>query len=242
MSYYNAVIDGNFLKAYELLSSETKERFPQDDFVLLQTLNRELTTLKEVKLDEGIETKDTTINNRQYDYQVEFNVVESLTDLKEKKDTTDNYKRLVVSEDKEWKVHRDGEVKKVIAQNLALIGVMYLDGQGKDMNVNEAISYYKRSLEYEENPYVTYELARALSTALRYDEALENLNKISGNDAPQDILDDVYNMMGIIAQSKNDIDGAIANYKKALEFNKDNEYAKTNLTALEEYKKLFSVE
>jgi len=232
-AYYQSVIDGDFIKAYNMHTEAYKQRNSQEDFSTYMNTLREFTTLSGSKVEKIKEEKNREVEGKKYRRVVELSVVEQIKDLVSNKDTTSNYIRLVVSEGDQWMLHRDGDIKQSVADNLAFIGSMYMFGEGKEVNVNEAIKYYKKSLEYVPNDgKVQNVLAAAYLGAKRMKEAAETAQAALVNAKDNLSLSEVHNVLGLIAEEGGNFNDAKMEFEKAVELNPDNEYAKTNLARI----------
>ncbi|KNF10101.1 tetratricopeptide repeat/Sel1 repeat [Gottschalkia purinilytica] len=150
-----------------------------------------------------------------------------------------NNEEYVVTEDKEWKVYRLKEsfnIDEKIASLYDILGWMYLEGKGVDKNSNEAISMFNNSVKFDsKDSDYHYDLGYALSEVGRYDESLASLNKcleLSKDDKKSQ--SSAHNVIGVVYLSNDNIEKAKEHFQKALELNSNNEYAKTNLSALNE--------
>lgn len=229
-NYYTLVKDGNFEKAYDLLSIETQKRVSENDFKLFQELNREISTLTSYKVEKVKEEKDKELDGISYDHFAEFTVVEEVRDLIEAKDTADNRTRFVVSEGKEWKVYREENFNEVIATQYAIVSSMYLFGKGKSANYIEAISAAKRGLEYDsKSEACQYYLATAYLKANRVDEAMTTAKTLIDQSEDPYVLSDIYVVLALAEEANEDYVSAKKHLETAIEKNKDNEYARTNL-------------
>lgn len=237
--YYQNIIDGNFEGAYALLSEDTKKRFPKDDFMELQILNREEFTLKSVKVEFLEELADKKAKDNKY--VAAYSVTESLTDLFEKKETTQNYNRAVVSEGDVWKVHREEDAVSYILNVTLSIANAYIFGKGKEPDFIKGITYAKKGLSYESsNAPLLYTLSLAYILTQRYDEALAELDALLGMSGYDDLYrSDILNAKASALQDVGRYDEAIQSFEEAIKLNANNEHAKTNLNRLNEYLKLF---
>lgn len=235
-TYYQNVIDGNAEGAYEQLSEVTKKNFPKEDFIKYLESNKEIATLKKFKVEKLNEYKNKDIEGTTFKNVVEFSVVEKLQDLYENKEVPLNYKRSVVNDNGVWKVYREKvNVKDDIANNYVQIAYMYAEGKGgKTKDLNQALIILNDALKYnKEYAQIYYALGYSYLGLYRYDEALIAMDEYMSKVTNEIDKSDGYNILGNIYLGKENIDKAKDSYKKALEINPSNQYAKTNLVQLE---------
>ena len=233
-AYYQNIKDGNIEGAYEQLAEANKKNFTKEDFIKFQETNAELMTLKDFKIEIFEEYKNKDIEGTVYKNVVEFTVVETVQHLYADKEQPINYKRSVVNDNGVWKLLRDKmNPKEAIANNLNNIAWMYIDGKGKTNNLNQAITVLNEALKYDKNfAPLYYALGVCYQDLNRNDEALTAINTYLTKDTDKTQKSDGYNVLGNIYSNKENIDKSKESYEKAIEFNPDNQYAKTNLEQL----------
>lgn len=232
-NYYQNVKGNNLDAAYNLLTKTNKEKLSKDDFILYMNLNKETSELISIKTTKLKDSKNADIDGNTYKNAVEFDVVEVQKRFFENKESELSYTRSVVNDDGEWKVYIDKNYKEAIPKFYVLIGGMYLDGKGKDKNLNEAAKYFNKAIDLDKNNLEThYLLAMTYSRLKRYDESNQKANELIGKNPNNDIKSDTYTLMGINCEYEGDLKKAREYYKQAIEINPNNEYAKTNINRL----------
>ncbi|TEB10599.1 lipoprotein NlpI [Pelotomaculum sp. FP] len=225
-AYYQYIVDGNFESAYEKLAEEVKNNVSKEDFILLNSLRRECYPLKGFKV-EKIDNTSTVKDS------VEFNVVQTINNARENKETNETYKRKVVASNNEWKVYQEIDLKQEIPDLYNYIGWMYLEGKGKDKNLNEAASTFNQAIKYNPDyarPY--YGLAVVYQQQGRYDESINNANNFMDKTKSDQEKSAAYNVLGLGYWEKGQLKDAKDSFLRALEFDNSNEYAKNNLANL----------
>ena len=234
-AYYQDIKDGNVEGSYDQLAESTKKNFGKADFIKWQNTGSELRTLKEFKLEKSNEYKNKVIEGTKYKNVIEFNVVEIQQDLYAGKEVTGNYKRNVVNDNGVWKVYREKvNVKDSIAENTVNIAYMYSEGKGgKTKDLNQAVTILNEALKYNKDyAPIYYALGSTYSDLTRYDEALVAINTFIPKITDKLQKSDGYNVLGNTYLGKENIAKAKESYKKALELNPNNQYARTNSVQL----------
>ncbi|MBB6716274.1 tetratricopeptide repeat protein [Clostridium gasigenes] len=230
--YYEKIKANNIEGAYDLLADETKENFNKEDFVKWQELQKEISDFKEFKVEKTSEYKEKEWDSIKFKNVVEFNVTEKVQNLSVDKEETQNYKRMVVNNNGEWKVYREKtDTKELIANSLTMVSWLYIEGKGgKSKDLNRAAIILNDALKYKSDlPDTHYALARTYAELGRFDEAIEPVNNFLQKTEDKEEQSDGYNILGIIYESKVQKNKAVEYYSKALELNPNNQYAKTNL-------------
>lgn len=229
--YYQSIIDGNFEDAYNSLSEANKKNISKDDFIIFIGASNESQKLKSYKAVKNKELKKAQLDNIEYQNVVEFNITETCINYADgNKEENISYPRNVVNDNGVWKVHREGDFKKTLSSRYALVARMYMEGKGKDKNLNEAARYYNEAIKADplsNAPY--YGLGLVYSDLMRYDEAIEKMNTFISKTSEDEPLSDAYNVLGLCYLGKAQRDKAREAFNMALEYNSGNEYAKTNL-------------
>ncbi len=236
-AYYTDILQGDYVAAFEKLTELNQKSFGQEEFVLLQRLYAETTPLKEFKVEKKREVKDLNFNGTNYKYGVVFKVVETTEDYYNGKKESFTYERTVVADNGHWKVLRDeSSLKSAIARAYDMLGWMYLEGKGKTRDVNQGAMMFNKAIEMDEQyAPAYYSLAVAYITVGRYDEAIEKAETYLSKAQDPSEQSMAYNVLGLGYSSKGDYVKARDAYKKALELDPKNEYARTNLTAVEAF-------
>lgn len=233
-AYLQHMMDSNFDAAYESLAEANKKSFTKDEFVEWGKLTNETVEFKEYKTSQVKEEKNVTLEGNQYKNVVEFSITEKDLSHYSGKEETETYTRYVVNDNGEWKVYRDGEnINYRMSDLYDRIGWMYVEGKGKDKDLNKAAMSFKKAIEYDKTYTLAYyDLAYVYSDLGRYDEAMENLNVFINMAETDEEKSDGYNIMGTIYMDNYQYEDAIEAFNKALDLNPNNEYAKTNLKRL----------
>lgn len=223
-AYYNYIIQGDFEKAYDLLSEKTMERVDLEEYVLWQTLMTE----KEDLLSAEVQvTNDDNV----------FQVIEEFEDYYSGEVLTATSERSVVIENGEVKIYRDDiDTNAAIADAYTTIGLMYADGQGKTQDLVLAEATLNKALEYNaEDGYTHLNLGYVHFKNGLYDQAL-----LSYNEALSYLEDDdfatislVISNIGAVYYDLEDFETAKEFYMDALEIDSENQLAKENLELLE---------
>lgn len=232
--YYQNIKDGNAEGAYDKLSEASKKNFSKEDFIKWQSASKEVSALKETKVEKSNEYKDKELDGIKYKNVVEFNITEKNQNLSENKEDTLNYKRNVVNDNGTWKVYREKENgKEVVARGLISLARMYSQGKGKSQDLNQAATILNEALKYDKESGSTYySLAIVYCDLGRYDESISSINTFLAKQKDNVKKSDGYNVLGNAYLAKNDLTNAREFYKKALELDPNNQYAKTNLESI----------
>lgn len=236
--YYQNIKDGNIEGAYETLSQESKKNFSKENFVKWLNTKKELSSLKETKVEKVNEYKDKDLDGIKFKNVTEFNVTEKFQTFYENKEETINYKRNVVNDNGTWKVYRGKENgKEVVAIALNDLAWMYIEGKGgKSKDLNQAATILNEALQYSQtNAGVYYSLARVYTELERYDEAIGLTNKCIEKSSDNVQKSNAYNILGVIYESKSQFSKAKEYYTEAIKLNSNNQYAKTNLERVKQY-------
>lgn len=233
-SYYQNTINNNFESAYDKLSSVTQNNFSKDDFILFQTLLDESSQLKSVSVELISESKNKDLDGNTFKNAIEFKVTETAFEYYYNQEKTNSYTRYVVNENGKWKIYRGGENgKNSIAYAYEMIGYMYNDGKGKEHDYNKAAMQFKKGIEASgDYIYNYYALARCYAELDRYSEAQTQIDLYLQKATDPIELSDGYNVKGVIYLRSDNYTQAKNMFKKALELNPNNEYAKSNLNYL----------
>lgn len=233
-AYFQGIKDGNADAAYETLAEANKKVCSKEDFSLWLDLDAESYSVKEFKVESIGEVKDLKIEKNTYKHAVQFTVSQTLKDYFEDKEKPLTFKRYVVNDNGTWKVFReDFDIKERIAEAYYNIGLMYQDGKGKEKDSIKSLEYYKKVLEYSPDSYsIYYGIGYIYNELGRYDEALKNIKTYIEKENDKKGQSDGYNIIGNIYLSQLKTSKAKEAYKKALELDPDNEYAKTNLNSI----------
>lgn len=220
-AYYANVINEDYKAAYAMLLESDKQATTRDEFVQYMELNEQISKLKK------IEVKQTEKNGD----NVVFDVVETAHDAIEGKDIHTTVKRSVMVENGAWKVVAEGPYTRMIADRMAWLGNMYLNGNGgKKQNFDTAVTWFQDALKQDPSYYrANYGLAAAYTKLNRFDEAIQYAEKYV--DAAKDNTEKSigYNILGICYDVTGQREKALDAFQKAVEFNPDNESAKSNL-------------
>lgn len=240
--YYDNIKNGNAEAAYEDLANASKKNFQKEDFIKWVKTQSESYPFKSAKLDKSNEYKNKKLDSIVYKNAVEFNVIDSSHDNYNNKDTSVNYKRYVVNDNGKWKVYREKENgKDVLADSMNDLAWMYIDGKGKDKDLNQAASILNESIKVNPSYNATYyALASAYCTLERYEESISAVNRYINNAKSNEDKSDAYNILGLDYKGKEDYGNAKKYFNQAIQLNSNNQYAKTNLQQLQQLEQLNS--
>ncbi|WKV08203.1 NTF2-like N-terminal transpeptidase domain-containing protein [Thermoanaerobacterium sp. CMT5567-10] len=234
--YYEDIQNNNIEDAYHLLTEQNKKNINKEDFKLFQQLNNEIMKLKSFKIEKVADFKNKKMGDLQYKYVIEFNVTEIDTLYYDNKDETNNYREYIVDDNGTWKIYKDIDIKKAIASDYVRIGSMYVDGKGEDRDFNQALIDFKNALKYDKNNTdVYYGMGLSYYYLERYNEAIEQLNLALSKINDKKSRSDIYNVLGLSYEGIEKYSDALDAFNKAIESNSENEYAKSNLTALKNF-------
>ncbi|MDR7079526.1 tetratricopeptide (TPR) repeat protein [Neobacillus niacini] len=222
-TYYDLVIDGDFEKAYSMLSEKSKQIVKKEDFVLWQTLLDEKEELMSADVkateNENVFTVDVTVKDF-YDDKV-LNATSEIS---------------VVTENDQVKMNREElNTNVAIGDTYSTIGLMYADGKGKPSNLELAEENLKQALEYDsENSnsylnlgYVYYKKKQYDKSLTEYNQALDLIDK-----KDTEVISLILSNMGGSYLEMGDTQKAKEYFTQALEVNPKNELAKNGLDTL----------
>lgn len=237
INFYQSLVDNNWELTYNLLSDKLKEVTPKEDFMKNQNLIGELGKYKDFKVTVTEKPTALTIENNKFEYAVKAKVTFTVIDYTDKdREKTSTIDRYIVAENKKWKIYiEDYKIKKGIAEKLGQIGYMYWSGKGKEKNLNESAMYLKEAISYDDsNAWLYFCLGNVYEETKRYDLAIESINtSIDKVTDDNELLSNDYNLLGIIYGKQGKVKSAIEAYKKAIEINPNNDYAKDNLRSIQ---------
>jgi tetratricopeptide (TPR) repeat protein len=237
-SYYQYIVDGNYEMAYEQLSETNKKAYGKDNFVLYQRLLNEVNSLKGFTTAKISESKKESINGIEYRNVIEFTVSAKIYDYYNDKEITDGYSVKVINDNQNWRVLREPEVdiNTEISSVYVDIGYMYFNGKGnKTVDYNQAANYFNKALERNpDNALAYYALSGAYLDLNRFDDSIEKGRLCIEKSNNDEQKSDAYNVIGLAYANKGQIEDAKEAFRKALELNPNNEYAKTNLAKAEQ--------
>lgn len=239
--YYQNIKDHNIEGAYETLSKESKKIFTKEDFTKWMDIKKELSSLKEAKVEKTNEYKDKELDGVKFKNVVEFNVTEKFQNFYDDKEKSINYKRNVVNDEGKWKVYRGKENgKQLVAGALTELGWLYMEGKGsKSKDLNQAATIFNEAINYDkELPAIHYGLACVYSDLKRYDESIEEANLCIRKTKDNIEKSDGYNVLGVAYQNKEQYDKAKESFAESVKLNPNNQYAKTNLENLKKLDEL----
>ncbi len=232
--YYDNIKSGDAEAAYNTLADASKKNFKKDDFVKWVDVQSQIGKLKGTKITKLNEYKNKKLDNIDYKNAVEFNIVQNTHDNYENKDVTDKYKTYVVNDSGNWKVYRGKEnVKETLSKSMNYLAWMYIDGKGKDKDLNQAASILNESVKANPSYNPTYyALAYVYFDLERYDESISAANKYLSKAKDEKEKSDAYNILGLDYKGKEDYTNAKKYFNQAIQLNPNNQYAKTNLQQL----------
>jgi len=232
--YYQGQLDGNFEASYNLLSSENKEQISLEEFKDWNNISNQLSKTNSFTTTKEEELTGYNYNGKEYKYAFKFITSFKEYDYITEKDTIYESIKIVVSENKEWKVLSEESYRTKYAYLTDYLGWAYREGKSFDKDVNLAISYFLKAIEIDPDYAATYyDIAYAYSYKEQYDKALEYTIIGITKQTDEIALSDLYNMKGTILQAKSDYEEAKKAYNKSLELNPDNVYAGDNLEILD---------
>lgn len=229
--YYKNIKDSNAEGAYATLSEESKKNFSKEDFVKWLNVKKNLSTLKETKIEKANEYKDKELDGVKFKNVVEFNVTEKIQSFSEDKEVTVNSKKHIVNDNGKWKVYRGKEDgKNLVVGALNDLAWMYIDGKGKTKNLNEAATILNDTVKCYPNYNETYySLAVAYVKLNRYDDTISCVNSYLTKENEDRKKSNAYNVLGLANQGKNQYDKAREYFNEAIKLDSNNQYARTNL-------------
>jgi tetratricopeptide (TPR) repeat protein len=220
--YYDYFGMRDYESAYELLSEKSKSMYSKEDFLLWNQLLEETGlyryTISETA-DENVFTVDAVVNEYYWGDEIR-----------------ESYERSVVVENGLIKLEvLDWDMDKNIGYGYDLLGLMYLDGVDKELDLAQAEEYFLLAIQYDpDNPYAYWDLGMALERSDQLEGALDNYNTALGmlpEDTPVDLAILLSNI-GLIYEKLEDPDTARAYYEQALEVDPNNPDAAAGLEKL----------
>lgn len=229
VQYYS---DKNYDAAYSLLCNDNKQTTTLDELTYNIILRNEVERLVDVKVSNKGEIIRKELNGITYDFVATVTVTSKYIDYSNNsKEVSDTYERTLIFEPDGWKVFRETPMTESISYNLQQIGWMYMTGNGKEKNYNESLTYLNKAIEYDRtNAAAYYCLAYVYIEKKENSDCLENAIKCVENAGDDNVTkSNGYNIMGNAYWNMGDTKKAKECYKKALEANPNNQYAKENL-------------
>lgn len=233
-SYYQNIKDGKYESAYNLLSEKSMSYVNLKDFLTWQTLSIEAYKLKNIDIQKVKEYKNKVIDGVKYKNVIEFNSIEKVQDFYKDREETGSYTRYVVNENGVWRIYRGLENGKTRVANLYnIVAWMYLDGKGKEKNLNEAATTFNKGLEYDNNVYdLYYGLGVTYLSLGRFDDSINASDKYLSLEKENSGKSSAYNVKGLDYMYKGINNKAKEMFNKSIELDPNNEYAKSNLASL----------
>lgn len=237
-SYLQEAKDSNLEAAYDKLAAKSKENYSKEEFILRNKLSFEVEPIKEMKTKKVSEGKNREIDGVKYKNFVEYDVTEKMMNLYDNKEETATSKKYVVEENGEWKVHKGINTKDGarigIAKSYNSIGWMYMEGKGKDKNLNEAEAALNEGLKYDKDcSDLYYSLGACYYQLSRYDDSIKMINTYLEKETDNKAKSNGYHLLASNYLMNNSLDKAKEMINKSLELNPSNEAAKTFLASLE---------
>lgn len=234
--YEEHILNGRYDSAYGLMTKKSQEKIPKDKFITWRQLyNFENGKVKSYSIEKTGEGVDKEIDGVKYKDFAQLKLVEIYTPYTNNRETPTSYEIFVVNDDGNWRIHRTIEIDQRLAGNYASLGWMYLYGQGKEKNLNEAITAYKKAINlYSDDSdfyyflSIAYEMKGDINQS--FDLIQKGLTKIK-NDNPKQ-HSKLLTRLGNLYANRYDFGSAISTYNKALKLDPDNEYAKSNLSRI----------
>ena len=232
--YNQSFIDGNYDAAYNLLSSHNQAEVSLEEFKDWCTTNDQLGKTNSFSIIGEEELADYTYDGKSYPYAIRYKVSHKDYDYITEKDYTSESEKIIVAEDKEWKVLSEESYRIKYARAVGYLGWAYREGKSVDVDINGAISLFLRAIEIEPDYADTYyDIAYAYSSKNQYEKALQYVDIGIEKEKNEIALSNLYNMKGTILEQEYDFEGAKKAYLKALELDPNNVYATDNLELLE---------
>ncbi|UWD47541.1 tetratricopeptide repeat protein [Clostridioides difficile] len=237
--YLDSVKSKDYEMAYNLLSKDSKKVVSLEDYKEYQEVYDKCQTLVDYKL--GEEKKVDKYKYADKEYLKLINIKETST-LKYKEDNTEdtsNSDGYFIVEDNQYKLlWHENFNKNFSSRYVDAAWVEIYKKENKDLNkaaidINKALEIDNtNSRAYYAQAYVYIDLKRYDESLKATDKNLEYLDK-KDKDYKKNISN-TYNLKGVIYMETEKFNEAKENFKKALEFNENNEYAKTNLNVLKD--------
>ncbi|MCX7922918.1 MAG: tetratricopeptide repeat protein [Clostridia bacterium] len=234
-SYMKNIKSGRFDLAYDLLTQHEKENFGKGDFILLQQLIRDTTTLIDYRIVKDKEHKNAIINTKEYKEAVSFQINSTVKNLYLNKETSITSTGVIVNDGGVWRVNVESEknINEAISDYYVQIGWMYVDGKGKDKELSKAANAFNEAVKRNPaNGAAYYGLGSAYYYLNNFEESISTVNR--GLDKITDSINksNAYTVLGYSYISTNKVAEAKEAFKKALEFNPENTHAKSGFERL----------
>lgn len=230
-NYYDNIKSGSPELAYNDLADVSKKNFDKDDFIKWQRNEAEVMAFKSTDIKESNKYKNKILDGNSYKNAVEFDITENEHDNYNNKDTSIKYKRYVVNDNGKWKVYREKEDgKDLLADSMNKLAWMYIDGKGKDKDMNKAAIILNEAIKaVPEYTGTYYTLAYTYCKLERFDESILSANKYIEKTTDDEAKSDAYNILGLSYEGKKDYTNASKYYNQSIKLDSNNQYAKSNL-------------
>lgn len=232
--YLQDIKNRDYTSAYGKLCSVSQKDFTEEDYFLFQRLSVQVYETKSTTISNPVEAKNKSIKGTLYNLSIQYTLSDRLKNLYSLETETSTYTKNVVIENGKWRIYwGDGDIKKAIGYDYYGLGLMYLYGNTKSQNYNEAIINLKNALKYDStlnNAY--FALGEAYHDVMRYEDSLAALNIFITTKTDDKILSDAYNIIGLDYEGQHLFSSAKSMFQVALQINPDNENAKTNMALL----------
>ena len=234
--YCQNLIDGNFEAAYNLMSSENKSQVTLEEFKDWQNTGNQLQKLISFNVIKEEQLDKYSFNGVEYPYAIKYTLsIKEENYITDKEDMME-LEKIVVSQDKEWKLLDENSFRYKYARIIDSLGCAYLNGDTFNKDINQAITCFLKAIEIDANyTYTYYDIACAYYDKEQFDKVLEYTNIGIEKEKDTELLSDLYNIAGNALEGQYKYDEAIKAYEKSLEINQNNVYAKDNLEYLKKY-------
>ncbi|MDI0264763.1 hypothetical protein QIW52_02215 [Clostridioides difficile] len=237
--YFDSVKSKDYEIAYNLLSKDSKKVVSLEDYKKYQEVNDKCQTLKDYKLGEEEKIDKYKYADKEYSKLIKIKETSTLKSHEDNTEDTSNSDRYFVVEDNEYKLLWHEDFKKKFSHNYVSLAWIEIDKK-ENKDLNKAAIYINKALEIDNtNSRAYYAQAYVYTDLKRYDEALKasenNLKYLDKKDKDyKQYISDTFNLKGVVYMEKEKFSEAKENFKKSLEFNENNEYAKTNLNIIKD--------
>lgn len=232
--YVENIENGNLEGAYNLLCSENQSQISLEEFKDWRYNCSELFKAGANKIVKEEELGKYSFNNVDYPFAYKYNLTSTDYNYLTEKDEPGDYEKIVVAENKEWKIFDEDNYRGKYAWSLCQIGWAYREGKSFDTNVNTSITYFLKAIKVDPDYADTYyHIAYAYDSKEQYDKALEYIDIGITKETDEEYLSDMYNFKGCVLQTKWKFEEAKTAYRKAIELNPENIYANDNLDSIE---------
>ncbi len=233
-TYFDALKAQDYAAAYSQLCQADQAAVSAEDFVVWQTLYRQMEELKDYRYSAGKEVsgyKDP-FGNR-YPRAVEFTITQTDFLHQDQSQNTYDYTRTVVLEEGVWKICR-GETPDIYQHRIyyghATLGAMYAEGKGVEKDTAKALEHFTNALNYNESDFNLYFQTALLNlNASRPAEAEALCVRALAKNPDGENASELQNLMGVALMMQDRKEEAKKAFQAAVDLNPANENAVSNL-------------